>query len=212
MNCPNCNAPIDPDAQVCGECGYELSSAPASPPPAQPSYAAPEPGSPPADQPPSATPPPPYGPVSTQSGLAAPPPPKKSRNTCLIAGVIGLVVVACLCIVGVIAAAFWGYISVPFFSTTQQAPESGESPLDVVNNLDVSICYLLISPSASDEWGDDWLGDDEVIDPGTTKTILLTTGETYDFQVYDCDQVLLDEQYEILIPSEGVTYTIDPVP
>ena len=37
-----------------------------------------------------------------------------------------------------------------------------------------SIYYVYISPTASDSWGDDWLGSSETISSGASKTFTVT--------------------------------------
>lgn len=89
-------------------------------------------------------------------------------------------------------------------------PTGAEVPLEVVNNSDVTICYLFISPSSSDQWGGDWLEDIGTIEPGFSATFYLSEGEVVDMQIEDCDRNVLDNQYNVTIPPEGLTYTLSP--
>ncbi len=46
--------------------------------------------------------------------------------------------------------------------------------------------YVYISPSSSDSWGDDWLGETEMISPGYTRAFRVNNG-TYDIMIEDED-------------------------
>lgn len=48
------------------------------------------------------------------------------------------------------------------------------------------VCYVQISPSESDQWGDDWLGESETIPPGTQRGFDVSDG-TYDVLLQTCD-------------------------
>ena len=85
-----------------------------------------------------------------------------------------------------------------------------QAPVLVVNNLDVSICYFYISSSGSSEWGEDWLGSDGMIGAGESRTFSIDAGQTVNLRVEDCQGDGLDEQYDIYVPSEGITYTLGP--
>jgi hypothetical protein len=78
------------------------------------------------------------------------------------------------------------------------------------NESEETICFVFISPATSEEWGDDWLGDEETIEPGDTYTFDVIVG-TYDLEARDCDDnalvtetdVDLDEVTEWTISSGG---------
>ncbi|MBC7228271.1 MAG: hypothetical protein H5T61_13750 [Thermoflexales bacterium] len=83
-----------------------------------------------------------------------------------------------------------------------------EASLTLVNHLDIPICYVLISPSGSAEWGNDWLGG-ETVPPGGSYTFHLPEG-TYDLSARDCDgNPVSEEIYEQEISGE-MTWTISP--
>ncbi|MCS7179233.1 MAG: hypothetical protein RML46_09120 [Anaerolineae bacterium] len=80
--------------------------------------------------------------------------------------------------------------------------------LTLVNQLDIPICYVLISPSDSTEWGNDWLGG-ETVPPGGSYTFRLPAG-TYNLSARDCDgHPVSDEVYGQEITGE-MTWTISP--
>lgn len=80
----------------------------------------------------------------------------------------------------------------------------------VENNSDIPICFIFISPSDSNDWGEDWLGDDEIIQPGESITFWVLPNQAVDMRVLDCDGDLMNEQYGIQITKEGITYTLSP--
>lgn len=86
--------------------------------------------------------------------------------------------------------------------------DTEEASLTLVNKLDISICYVLISPSGSTDWGNDWLGG-ETIPPGGSYTFRLPAG-TYDLSARDCDgNPVSEEVYEQEIAGD-MTWTISP--
>jgi hypothetical protein len=54
------------------------------------------------------------------------------------------------------------------------------------------VCYLFISPVHKDDWGEDWLGEDESLRPGASRAFTLTAGK-YDMQALDCDSQVIAE-------------------
>ncbi len=80
----------------------------------------------------------------------------------------------------------------------------------LINNSQVEICYVRISPSARPNWGSDWLGSQESLPPGSSRNFAVPPGQEYDLQALDCDENVLDEQQGILISSAGITWTLSP--
>lgn len=76
--------------------------------------------------------------------------------------------------------------------------------IEIVNRSPDDICYVLISPSDSDAWGDDQLGSDERIAPGARKTFSMDD-ETYDVRVETCDQAAMMTAWEV---SRDTTLTV----
>jgi hypothetical protein len=74
----------------------------------------------------------------------------------------------------------------------------------VYNDSSETVCFIYISPSTSDTWGEDWLGDD-VIAPGDTYTFDVPAG-TYDLEANDCDGNALGTQVEVDL-SEPLEWT-----
>lgn len=90
----------------------------------------------------------------------------------------------------------------------QAAPTAGKANLTVVNQAGVAICYLYISPSDADTWGEDWLGD-AVIRPGKQRTFSLPPGE-YDLKAEDCEGNILSEHHNVDI-SGKMRWTVEGV-
>ncbi len=56
-------------------------------------------------------------------------------------------------------------------------------PLTITNNASQAIEYINISPVDSNVWGDDWLGADQVLEPGDHITFTITTGCMQDIRI-----------------------------
>ncbi len=80
--------------------------------------------------------------------------------------------------------------------------------LTLVNDSGWDVCYVYISPSDSTTWGDDWLGAEETIASGTSRTFQVSMG-TYDLLAEDCDHDTLAEEYEVDI-FEALEWTLTP--
>jgi hypothetical protein len=80
------------------------------------------------------------------------------------------------------------------------------SRLYVDNTSDTEVCYIFISPSAGDDWGDDQMGENETIMAGRTRIFYLRPG-SYDMMVRDCNDEVLAEQYEVDLSSD-TTWTL----
>lgn len=87
----------------------------------------------------------------------------------------------------------------------------GQSPLWVVNDLDVEVCYLYVSLASSDEWGADQLGGLEVLPPGRSRVLFFSEG-TYDLMADDCDGGALALQMGYQIDGETYWYLSDSPP
>jgi len=150
------------------------------------------------------------------SGYAAPQPaapPKKKKRGCLIAIIVAVVLAICAVVIVAGAAVLPEILDQinPDTPYTSGGTTGGNSvPIDVVNNLSYDVCYLYISSASSEDWGYDWLGDSGIIEPGTTMTFYLTSGETVDIQAEDCNGGIIDNQYNVLVPDDGLTYTLNP--
>lgn len=77
-----------------------------------------------------------------------------------------------------------------------EAPWGGGFQLKVVNEASTDVCYVLISPSAADDWGDDWMGEDETIEVGQTR-IFDIPGEPHDAMFLNCDEAVLATIFDV---------------
>lgn len=85
--------------------------------------------------------------------------------------------------------------------------EGGSASLTLVNNSGKRVCYVYISPNTSDSWGEDWLGEEEIIRPGESRTFYLDPG-IYDLRAEDCDGDPIAEEYDEEISGE-MTWTLE---
>jgi len=81
-------------------------------------------------------------------------------------------------------------------ATDPPVSSSGDIDVTIVNRSPDEICYVLMSPSAEDSWGDDWLGDNDTIMPGDTQVFSLDSG-TYDVRVESCDEAAMATAWEV---------------
>ncbi len=73
---------------------------------------------------------------------------------------------------------------------------TGDFEIKVVNQSPDEVCYVLISSSESDEWGEDWLGGEETIASGDSKTFTLPAGQ-HDIQLEACDEAVMATGWHI---------------
>jgi len=83
---------------------------------------------------------------------------------------------------------------------------AGDSSLQVINQSGIDICYLLISPNTASVWGEDWLGS-QILPAGSDQTFTLDAG-TWDVLALDCDQNVILEEYQVIVPDGGGAFTI----
>ncbi len=88
-------------------------------------------------------------------------------------------------------------------------PSAEMASLVIENESEATICYILISPAEDDEWGDDWLGESDVIAPGETYTFQMEAG-VYDLEARDCDNETLATEWDQDLDGT-VTWTISEV-
>jgi hypothetical protein len=91
-------------------------------------------------------------------------------------------------------------------SITEQLGGGSEGSVTMINSSDQTICYVYISPTEDEYWGDDWLDSSETIGPGQTRTFSVDNG-TYDLGAFDCDDNAIDTEWEVNI-SGPYTWTV----
>ncbi len=85
-----------------------------------------------------------------------------------------------------------------------EKPSDGGLQIKVVNRSPYDVCYVTISVETDEDWGDDLLGEDEVVEPGDSRSFDLDEG-TYDVMLWDCDTIPVESASEI---SSDVTITV----
>jgi hypothetical protein len=125
---------------------------------------------------------------------------KTHRILMIVFAAFMLVVIACSC--GNIDTGTTGT------TTTDGSTTGGGSgaTVSVINSSSVDICFLYISPSTSDSWGDDVLGSGNVLSPGETFDASVSPG-TYDFRADNCSNEEIDSEQDVEVTAEGVTWT-----
>lgn len=92
-------------------------------------------------------------------------------------------------------------------NTTITVGKSGaDVGLTVINDSSEEVCYIFISPSNGDDWGDDWMGDMESLPPGGYR-VFYVRANTYDLMAADCDDNTLIEEYEVDV-SDNLEWTL----
>jgi serine protease Do len=66
----------------------------------------------------------------------------------------------------------------------------------LINNSSLTVCFVQLSPTSAQGWGQDELASDDWIDPSDQRVIPLASGY-YDILLSDCDGITLYEEYEI---------------
>ncbi len=77
----------------------------------------------------------------------------------------------------------------------------GSVSLTLENESNRMVCYVQIAPTSASEWGEDWLGPTEVIDPGRNRVFNVPIGH-YDVRALDCNEGALLELYNVDLSSE----------
>jgi len=161
----------------------------------------------------AAAPPPPPQAASPATPATGPAQAPRKSGGCLKIGLIGVALVIGMVVCVVVVGAL-DLISLPdidsILSSSTLGP-SGTAAVLVENDSSVEICYVLISPSSAESWGEDWLGENDTILPGAERTFYITSNQSIDLQVYDCDENMLDEQYNINLDDDGIVYTLEDV-
>lgn len=98
--------------------------------------------------------------------------------------------------------------------TAEDVPDETDVPAGDVGELVVenlsqqTVCYLFVSPTDAEDWGEDQLGTDEVINSGEAFSVFDIPTGTYDLRADDCNGETLVEQYAAKITTAGLTWTL----
>ena len=85
--------------------------------------------------------------------------------------------------------------------------DSGPVALHVVNESSMDICYLYIAPSSEEMWGDERLGEWELIPFDEGRRAFYLEPDTYDALAEDCDGEEMASAFEVDL-SEDYVWTI----
>ncbi len=89
--------------------------------------------------------------------------------------------------------------SAPTQPPTPESPAGGGTATVVlVNNTDADVCYVYISPVESDDWGEDWLGAEEVVGSRESREFTVPAGN-YDMRADDCGHYTLDQRMGVAV-------------
>ena len=78
----------------------------------------------------------------------------------------------------------------------------GKAPILVENNSEFDIVLFYISPSESDDWGEDWLGEAGYIPAGTGRRFFFVQPDEYDFLAIDSEGETVLQAMGIEVDSE----------
>jgi hypothetical protein len=90
-------------------------------------------------------------------------------------------------------------------------PEEETPSLEIINDTEISVCFVYLSPTKSDEWGDDQLGEENTIQPGKSFTLTDIPAGTYDLMAQDCDGYQVGVVTAADISEGGYTWTLETV-
>lgn len=89
-------------------------------------------------------------------------------------------------------------------------PAEGYADLLLRNESQKAVCYVQISLSDSDTWGEDWLGEDQVIANGGSFLFQGIPAGKYDYRALDCDQSVMSVHYGVQLAG-SMSWTVrDP--
>lgn len=97
--------------------------------------------------------------------------------------------------------------SAPTSTPRPTATPKMEIELKVINNTQLSLCYLLISPSDED-FNKEYLDGDEIA-PGDTYSVHGFEVGEYNVKVHDCDKNMVNALYYVTMDQELMTWTIE---
>lgn len=71
---------------------------------------------------------------------------------------------------------------------TTAAAYAGGARITLVNDLGEPVCNVQMGPSSSGEWGDNWLGEGDVVQPGAERTFGVRADPQWDVRVFGCGE------------------------
>ncbi len=89
-------------------------------------------------------------------------------------------------------------------------PPEGYAELLLQNQSQKAVCYVQISLSESETWGEDWLAEDQVIESGTSFLFQSIPSGKYDYRALDCDQNVMNAHYGVQLAGSMSWIVRDP--
>jgi eukaryotic-like serine/threonine-protein kinase len=81
-------------------------------------------------------------------------------------------------------------------------------PLRVTNDIGRDLCYVFISPEVATDWGDDQLGEMEVLEDGQSR-LFFVSRTTYDLMAQDCSGTTVSQKFAFPLQAESTWYLSD---
>ena len=87
-------------------------------------------------------------------------------------------------------------------ATPEPQTEAGAASLEIVNQSGIELWFAYISPSQSDEWGEDWLGDAIILD-GESFVVQGIPEGVYDIRLEDESGQAVELAWEVTLEGES---------
>jgi hypothetical protein len=130
--------------------------------------------------------------------------PKRSRVLPLAIGIFAVLV----CVITAVVLAGDSAITA-WFDASSAGASDGTVAVQLVNQASIDVCFVHISPSSDDQWGEDWLGSQETIPPGGTRSFSLQPDLVFDWVALNCQQEVMGEGYR-LVAGPGLQLNVGP--
>ena len=105
---------------------------------------------------------------------------RRSAILCLVVAALLVAGIACTCNLNPVATQ-----NPSGGGSSGSSGGGGQARLTVVNQTSETVCYMRISPTTSDTWGEDWLGSD-MIPSGESYTWPAIAAGSYDLRAEFC--------------------------
>ena len=79
-----------------------------------------------------------------------------------------------------------------------------------MNLVEDSICYVAISPTSTEQWGDNLLSDGVQVNPGETVTIYVQPMAHANVGFFDCDENVLGGLLDVEVPPKTGIFSLEP--
>ena len=86
-------------------------------------------------------------------------------------------------------------------------PTTPSGGITLVNQSGTTVCFVNISPSTEQTWGEDLLGQTGTVPSGQSHWFDVPDGP-YDMRAQDCEHTLIGEEWQVAVPADGFTWTL----